>query len=62
LLLAIDPAAFGHARFGERMAALVGAIERQPGARLPGTRRLANRARAARDGIVIPPEIEAAGN
>jgi (2R)-3-sulfolactate dehydrogenase (NADP+) len=62
LLLTIDPNAFGHARFGERMAALVGAIEQQPGARLPGTRRLANRARAARDGIAIPPEIEAAAN
>jgi (2R)-3-sulfolactate dehydrogenase (NADP+) len=62
LLLAIDPAAFGHARFGERMATLIAAIEAQPGARLPGTRRLANRSRAARDGIVIPPEIEAAAN
>ncbi len=62
LLLAIDPKAFGHAQFGERMAALVGAIEQQQGARLPGTRRLANRARAARDGIAITPEIEAATN
>jgi (2R)-3-sulfolactate dehydrogenase (NADP+) len=62
LLLAIDPAAFGHARFGERMAALAGAIERQPGARLPGARRHANRARASREGILIPPEIEAAAN
>jgi (2R)-3-sulfolactate dehydrogenase (NADP+) len=60
LLLAIDPAAFGHARFGERMATLIGAIEAQPGARLPGARRLANRSRAARDGIVIAPEIQAA--
>ena len=62
LLLAIDPAAFGHARFGERIAALAAAIEQQPGARLPGARRLANRSRAARDGILIPPEIEAAAN
>jgi (2R)-3-sulfolactate dehydrogenase (NADP+) len=60
MLLAIDPRAFGHARFGERMAALAGAIEQQPGARLPGARRLANRARAAREGIVVPPELEAA--
>lgn len=58
LLLAIDPAGFGHAAFGERMATLVGAIERQQGARLSGARRLANRARAAGAGIVIPPEIE----
>jgi (2R)-3-sulfolactate dehydrogenase (NADP+) len=59
LLLAIDPKAFGHARFGERMAALVTEIEQQPGARLPGARRLASRARAVREGILIPPEIEA---
>ncbi|WP_375411899.1 Ldh family oxidoreductase [uncultured Bradyrhizobium sp.] len=58
LLLAIDPSAFGHAGFGERMSALVGAIEQQPGARLPGARRLANRNRAAREGIVVPPDIE----
>ena len=58
LLLAIDPAGFGHARFGERMARLVGAIEAQQGARLSGARRLANRAKAAREGIVIPAEIE----
>lgn len=58
LLLAIDPAGFGHAAFGERMATLVGAIERQQGARLSGVRRLTNRAKAASAGIVIPPEIE----
>jgi (2R)-3-sulfolactate dehydrogenase (NADP+) len=61
LLLAIDPNAFGHAQFGARMAALVAAIEQQPGARLPGARRLASRARAAREGIVIPSEIAALG-
>jgi (2R)-3-sulfolactate dehydrogenase (NADP+) len=60
LILAIDPVAFGHGRFTERMATLIAAIERQSGARLPGARRLANRARVERDGITIPPEIEAA--
>lgn len=59
LLLAIDPLAFGHGQFGARIAALAQAIERQSGARLPGARRLASRARAAREGIAIPPEIEA---
>jgi (2R)-3-sulfolactate dehydrogenase (NADP+) len=44
------------------MAALAAAIEQQPGARLPGARRLASRGRAARDGIQIPPEIEAVAN
>jgi (2R)-3-sulfolactate dehydrogenase (NADP+) len=62
LIVAIDPAAFGHARFGERMATLIDAIERQPGARLPGSRRYANRARAARDGIMIPLAIRAIGD
>jgi (2R)-3-sulfolactate dehydrogenase (NADP+) len=62
LILAIDPAAFGHAGFGERMAALIGAIEHQPGTRLPGARRLASRASAARDGLVIPAEIQAIGD
>src|SRR3954453_4298751 len=62
LLVAIDPQAFGHGQFSARIAALIGAIEQQPGARLPGARRLANRARAAREGIVVPPEIEAAAN
>jgi|SRR5947209_11578408 len=62
LLLAIDPSAFGHAQFGERIAALAEAIEQQPGARLPGARRLANRARATREGIAIPAEIEALGD
>jgi (2R)-3-sulfolactate dehydrogenase (NADP+) len=60
LILAIDPAAFGHGRFTERMATLIAAIERQSGVRLPGARRLAHRARAERDGITIPPEVEAA--
>ncbi len=60
LLLVFDPRAFGHDRFGERMAGLAQAIEDQAGARLPGARRLANRARAARDGVAIPPEVEAA--
>ena len=34
---------------GERMATMAHAIEGQPGARLPGSRRLANRARATRE-------------
>ena len=59
LLLVIDPLAFGHARFGERITTLAQAIENQSGARLPGARRLANRARAMREGITVPPEVEA---
>jgi (2R)-3-sulfolactate dehydrogenase (NADP+) len=60
-MLAIDPAAFGHSGFNDRIAALAVAVERQSGARLPGARRVASRARAAQVGIAISPEIRAFG-
>jgi (2R)-3-sulfolactate dehydrogenase (NADP+) len=53
LILAIDPSAFGHGGFAERMATLAKAIESQPGARLSGMRRMDLRAKAAANGIVI---------
>lgn len=53
LIIAIDPAGFGHGRFADRMAALAKAIESQPGARLSGMRRMALRDRAAKEGIVL---------
>jgi (2R)-3-sulfolactate dehydrogenase (NADP+) len=51
LIVAFDPAAFGGsvARFG----VLIASIESQPDARLPGTRRLAARRKAARDGLPV---------
>lgn len=58
-ILAIDPGGFGHAGFGERMTTLAAAIEAQPGARLPGQRRLALRAAATGSGIVMPDELVA---
>lgn len=58
LMLAIDAAALGHRRFNERIATLVAAVERQSGTRVPGARRIANRDRAAREGIVIHPRSE----
>lgn len=60
LILAIDPASFGHDRFGERIGALAQAIEAQAGARLPGARRIALRRKAEQQGLTIPVEIEAA--
>lgn len=54
LILAIDPAATGSADFAGRMAALAAAIEAQPGARLPGQRRLALRRRATEAGVAVP--------
>ena len=58
-ILAIDPAGFGHASFGERITALAGAIEAQPGARLPGQRRLKLRQKALADGIALPADLVA---
>ena len=46
LILAFDPAAFGGGRAGALRRACAAAIEAQPGARLPGTRRLAAREKA----------------
>lgn len=53
-LLAIDPGPLSGGSFAERLEVLVAALEDQPGARLPGSRRLASRAAAARDGILVP--------
>ncbi|HEY0439775.1 MAG TPA: Ldh family oxidoreductase, partial [Xanthobacteraceae bacterium] len=52
LIIAIDPGAFGDAALA-RFAVLAASIEQQPGARLPGTRRLAARRKAAADGLAI---------
>lgn len=51
LLIAFDPAAFGGTL--DRFGALATSIEGQPGARLPGARRLAARAKARRDGVTV---------
>lgn len=52
LLLAIDAAAFAP-NATERFAALAAAVEAQPGARLPGARRLALRGRATAEGLAV---------
>ena len=59
LLIALDPDAFGGGGpgFGARMSALAAAIEGQEGARLSGTRRLALRAAADRDGLALPADL-----
>jgi len=51
LIIAFDPTAFGGSP--ARFATLIAAIEAQPGARLPGARRLAARAKAAREGLMV---------
>ncbi|WP_093810647.1 Ldh family oxidoreductase [Stappia sp. ES.058] len=52
-IIAIDPGPSSGGVYGERMAALVSGIEAEEGARIPGTRRLERRARAAREGIAV---------
>jgi (2R)-3-sulfolactate dehydrogenase (NADP+) len=53
-LIALDPGPFSDGTFLDRLEVLLGAIEAEPGARLPGTRRLALRHKAAADGIAVP--------
>jgi (2R)-3-sulfolactate dehydrogenase (NADP+) len=53
LILALDPAAFGGADALARFGALAQAIEDQPGARLPGRRRLELRKKAQAKGLTI---------
>lgn len=52
-VIAIDVGRPSGGRFAERLETLIGAIEAEPGARLPGSRRLEARARAASDGLVV---------
>ena len=57
-LIAIDPAAFGGADvFADRMTALAGMIEGDGDARLPGSRRIALRTTAARDGVTVDAKL-----
>ncbi|MGF1594033.1 MAG: Ldh family oxidoreductase [Kiloniellaceae bacterium] len=56
-LLAIDPGPLSGGTFADRLELLVAALEGQPGARLPGSRRLESRAAAARDGIRVPAAV-----
>jgi (2R)-3-sulfolactate dehydrogenase (NADP+) len=53
LIIAFDPAALGGLDTLARFATLASAIEDQPGARLPGGRRLEARRKAGRDGLFV---------
>jgi (2R)-3-sulfolactate dehydrogenase (NADP+) len=60
LILVLGASAFGGTDINARFAALAASIEQQPGARLPGTRRLTARHKAATDGLVIGEALLAA--
>jgi (2R)-3-sulfolactate dehydrogenase (NADP+) len=53
MILALDPDTLSGGAFLERMGTMLSAIAAEPGVRLPGTRRLSNRAKAAREGLEI---------
>lgn len=55
--LVMDPRAFGGDRYLERVETLLADVHSQPGARLPGERRLENRARARDRGVEIDDEL-----
>jgi len=57
--LVMKAACFAGDGFQERLETLLEAITGQPDCRLPGARRLANRARARRDGVEIPDSLHA---
>jgi (2R)-3-sulfolactate dehydrogenase (NADP+) len=57
VLIAIDAGRLSAGAFDSRMSVLLESLAAEPGARLPGTRRLANRARAAVEGVTITPAL-----
>ena len=57
--LVIDPSRFAGPAFLSRVGDLTAAILAQPGARLPGDRRLAARAQAQERGITVPDSLHA---
>ena len=59
VLIGLDPLRLSAGGYDERMTTLLEAIAAEPGARLPGTRRLANRRRAAAEGIAVPAALHA---
>jgi len=53
----LDPRRVGHPSFGDRVEHLLDAITAQPGARLPGERRLTARAHARAHGVSVPADV-----
>lgn len=57
-LVAIDPRPLAGAGYLDHLARLVESIDGQDGARLPGSRRIAARDRAAREGVLVSAALE----
>lgn len=60
VIIAIDPGAMAGDAYLDHLERLARAIESEPGARLPGTRRLVNRARAAQEGVTLSAGVQRA--
>ena len=58
--IALDPGGFSGAVFADSLHRLAGSITDQPGARLPGSRRRANRARIQAEGVRVDDSLMAA--
>lgn len=56
-IIAVDAQRVSGSAFAKRAATLLQAFDAEPDARLPGTSRLARRAAAQRDGIVLAPKL-----
>ena len=59
VVLAIDPTATMGAGFVDRIEVVLQALSAEPGARLPGDRRLEQRRRAATEGVEVPDDLMA---
>jgi (2R)-3-sulfolactate dehydrogenase (NADP+) len=59
VLVAMDAGKLSAGAYDGRMAVLLDALAAEPEARLPGTRRLTNRARAASEGLGVAPALHA---
>jgi (2R)-3-sulfolactate dehydrogenase (NADP+) len=59
VILAIDPAATAGGGFVDRLEIELAAMTAQPGVRLPGDRRLANRQHAGENGVEVPADLMA---
>ena len=59
VFIALDPGRLSAGAYESRMLTIIEAIATEPGARLPGTRRLENRARAAASGVTVPAPLHA---
>jgi (2R)-3-sulfolactate dehydrogenase (NADP+) len=59
VLIALDPASFSGPAYFDRMAELLSAMACEPGVRLPGDRRLANRDAARAAGLELAPGLHA---